>query len=190
MIRDMISIRDEHIAREIASGKQLDEIASEHSLTTTSVSRIAKKDRSREIIEQETKKLLGIVPDITEQLTQDIKLSHKLTRYLADPSSEPSVATSAFGDTEEILKFQNLAYKKQQDVMKAVGIFPTNSTNIFIQQIYNDNRKQVLSAEVFQALGGIFSQAGNEAEDIEEAEILNAKLNAIEEDDPEDEDND
>lgn len=189
MIRDMLDIRNDHIAKELASGKQVSEIAAEHSLTPAAISSIAKKKRSREIIEQETKKLLSIVPDITEQLVKDVQLSGKLTRYLADPSSEPDVATSAFGDTEEILKFQNLAYKKQQDVMKAVGIFPTNSTNIFIQQIYNDNRKQVLSAEVFQALGGIFSQTDNEAEDIEDAEIIN-KLNAIEEDDPEDEDND
>jgi hypothetical protein len=188
MIQEMKNVRDERIALELASGRSTNEIAEQFDLTPNSVSRIAKKDRSREIIEQETKKLLGIVPSITDQLQSDIQLSQKLSRFLANPASEPSVATDTpFADTKEILEFQKQVYKKQQDVMKAVGIFPTNSTNIFIQQIYNDNRKQVLSAEVFQALGGIFAgQLGEDDEDVEEAEV---KL-LTSEDENEDEDND
>jgi hypothetical protein len=187
MIQEMKNVRDERIALELAGGRSTNEIAEQFDLTPSSVSRIAKKDRSREIIEQETKKLLGIVPSITDQLQSDIQLSQKLSRFLANPASEPSVATNTpFTDTKEILEFQKQVYKKQQDVMKAVGIFPTNSTNIFIQQIYNDNRKQVLSAEVFQALGGIFAGQLGEDEDVEEAEV---KL-LTSEDENEDEDND
>lgn len=189
MLKDMLDIRDVKIAEQLAAGTSVKQVAEQFSLTPNRVSEIAKKDKSREIIERETKKLLDLVPGITSQLSSDLELSGRLSQFLRDPASEPSIATSGFSETKEILEFQKQTYKKQQDVMKAVGIFPTNSTNIFIQQIYNDNRKQVLSPEVFQALSGLFGKLGedDEIEDAEFCEVKSLELEQLKDGEDEDE---
>lgn len=182
MNKQMLQIRNDHLAREAASGKEPVVLAEEFGLSKSQVHSVLRKDRSREIIEEETKKLLSLVPEITEQVREDLQISKSLQTFLKNPSLAPEVALSSFEDNKDILEFLKLSYKKQQDVMKAVGIFPSNSTNVFIQQIYNDNRKQVLSPEIFKALGGFFTDLSAADNEAEEAEVLNTnKLEELDE---------
>jgi hypothetical protein len=169
MLKEMIEIRDKKVVEEVLKGRKKGEIAKEFGLKQ--VSTILKKDKSREIIERETRKLLDIVPDITSQLKRDIGLSGKISKFLSNPE-EGNSGLEAFTDNSEMLEFQKLAYKKQQDIMKAAGIFPSNSTNIFVQQIYNDNRNLVMSPEVFKVLGSLF----NDKDDCEDGEIIDAEI--------------
>jgi hypothetical protein len=180
MNQQLLEFRNQQIAKEHVEGKSVKQLGEEFALSPQSVSKVLKKPKSREIIESETKKLLGLVPEITEQLAADLKLGTRLTNMMVRPESEPELlADSCFRDTKDVMDFLKLNYKKQQDIMKAMGIFPSNSTNVFIQQIYNDNRKQVLSPEVFKALGGIFSSPEDQTEDetnqVEDAEIIDVQ---------------
>jgi hypothetical protein len=173
MIQEMIDIRDRQLALEVCKGENVTDAARKFGLSPTGGSRALKKDRNRAIIKEETEKLLKLVPDITKQIRDDIEFSARLGEFMRDPSKYPEAMNTILSDPKDMLKFQELAYKKQQDLMKAIGIFPSSSTNVFIQQIYNDNRAQVLSPEIFAALGGMFTAASEEEEDIEDAEIIN-----------------
>lgn len=178
MNEQMLQIRNDNIAREIAGGKKPTELAEDFGVSKATIYHVLKKDRSREIIENETKKLLSLVPSITTQISEDLELSASLQRYLKDPSA---VNDTQLVENKDILDYLKLSYKKQQDVMKAVGIFPSNSTNVFIQQIYNDNRKQVLSPDIFKALGGFFTNLSSSSEDFEEDYIDAEVIQNIEE---------
>jgi hypothetical protein len=191
MNKQLIDIRNEQLTLDHVRGKTVQELAEEYAIEPQSVRNVLKKPRSREIIEQETKKLLGLVPEITQQLAADLKLGTRLTNMMVKPESEPELLTqSMFAETKDVMDFLKLNYKKQQDIMKAMGIFPSNSTNVFIQQIYNDNRKQVLSPEVFKALGGIFSSPEDQTEDelnVEDAQIIDVQPTNLEDADEDDE---
>ncbi len=50
-------------------------------------------------------------------------------------------------------KRRELSYKASQDVLKAVGIMPTNAQVPLVANIYSDNRFQIISPVIREILG-------------------------------------
>jgi len=161
--------RDLAICQLAVQGKSQAEIAKTiGNIGQTGVSRIIRKKENRKLIEKETTKLLSSLPEIVNQFEENVELSKTLMNYISTTGEEEN--PTKIKEIKDILSFLNLAYKQKSDMLKALGVFPSQNLSMFIQNIYNDNRKQVLSPEVFKAFGSMFED--NDEDSAEEAEII------------------
>jgi len=111
------------IAKAIAGGESQTAIARTVGASQSTISRLAKRDDVRALIEAESLKLLEVLPDAVEnfkRLVREMKNIH-----------------------EKETKRQELSYKASHDVLKAAGVMPTPVQSQVIQNIYNDNRIQI-----------------------------------------------
>jgi hypothetical protein len=178
--------RDIAICKMAAQGKSQAEISKViGGIGQTGVSRIVRKEENRKLIETETTKLLASLPDIVGQFDKNVKLSEKLLDWLNDPQDlyedviekvdgvETTVRKVKFPtritDVKDAISFLTQAYKQKADMLKALGVFPSQNLSMFIQNIYNDNSQQVLNPKVFEAFGSMFA---NTTEEEDEADII------------------
>ena len=166
--------RDLVICKLAAQGKPQAEIAKKVGLGQTGVSRVVRKEENRKIIEQETTKLLASLPEIVNQFENNVDISKKLLDWISNPQYETDkdgnkslLCPTLITDPKDAIAFLNGAYKQKSDMLKALGVFPSQNLSMFIQNIYEDNRKQVLCPEVLKAFGDMFS---TDDEDVEDAE--------------------
>lgn len=185
--------RDNAICKLAAQGKSQADIAKTvGGIGQTGVSRIVRKEENRKLIEVETTKLLSSLPEIVGQFDKNVALCEKLLDWLNNPTDlyeevEEEVEIDGevvltkvrkikyptrITDTKDAIAFLTQAYKQKSDVLKALGVFPSQNLSMFIQNIYNDNSKQVLNPEVFKALGSMFDNVNDEDE---EADIIEVK---------------
>jgi len=167
--------RDLVICKLAAQGKPQAEIAKKVGLGQTGVSRVVRKEENRKIIEKETTKLLSSLPEIVNQFEKNVDISKKLLDWISNPQYEEGedgkktlLCPTLITDPKDAIAFLNGAYKQKSDMLKALGVFPSQNLSMFIQNIYEDNRKQVLCPEVLKAFGNMFSE---DEDNIEEAEI-------------------
>lgn len=161
--------RDLVICKLSAQGKPQADIAKKVGLSQTGVSRVVRKEENRKLIEQETTKLLSSLPEIVSQFEDNVEISKKLLDWISNPQyddEETLICPTLITDPKDAIAFLNGAYKQKSDMLKALGVFPSNNLSQFIQNIYNDNRKQSLGPEIFKAFGNMFEDDG----DIEDAE--------------------
>lgn len=171
MDKSLRKIRDKKIALLAASGKTQAEIGKEVGLGREQTGVILNRKESREIIEQQTSRLLQLLPDIIDQYKTDFDLSKKLSEILANPGKTPELYKTMLDNVDQIIKFQTLTHKKQTDLLKILGVMPSQAPNVFIQQIYQDNRSQVLDNDVLKLFAGMFKDSDDD--NIQEAEIIN-----------------
>lgn len=157
------------VAQLSAAGLSQREIAREMQMTQQNVSVLLSKKEAREIIDRQTSELLREVPQAVKALKADLRMDAELSEWLADPTQECQIARS-LGDIDSILKFKQLAEKKSSKLLQAIGVFPSNQTNYFVQNIHNDNRTAVFSPEVLKVLGSLLSEPSDE--EITDAEII------------------
>ena len=119
------------VVNELAAGKSRRSIGKEVGLHHSQVSRFAKRDEIKALIEAEQTRLLDCVPDAVENVKS-------LVREMKDIPKE---------DT----KRRELSYKASKDVLKSVGLLPTPNQSQTLININNDNRQQVISP-VIQAI--------------------------------------
>ena len=139
------------VVKRLAVGETQTSIAEQFGVDQSQVSRFVAKDEIRELIEEEQKKLIDVVPDAVENvktLVQEMKDIPK----------------------DDIKRLQ-LAYKASKDVLKAVGLFPTPQYAHSLTNIYNDNRRlnvePVISPNVLKLIGDGIT---NQLQDIDEEE--------------------
>jgi len=131
----------------LATGKPQDDIADSLNISQPSVSRI--KQNNRDAIAKETERLISCLPDIIGQTIRDIELSNKLSLRL---SGEDMVLSEAFDNPQFVKAFMELAYKKQSDVLRTLGIYPSASPSVFIETLIQ-SRNTVINPLVLEALG-------------------------------------
>ena len=61
-------------------------------------------------------------------------------------------------DSKVLNKFQELSYKKQSDILRAVGLLPTNAPSTLIQNMFQDGSQAIISPIVMSALGEHITQ--------------------------------
>lgn len=135
----------------IATGKSDTEIATEIECNPRTIARI--KDANKSKVEAQKQKFIDSLEDAVENHVDLVK------RYKMIPSDDPE---------------KKLAFEANRDVLKTVGILPTN-TPVFN---FNDNRTQVLSTSVESIVTKLFggatghSTVNNEPVDTESTEII------------------
>ena len=100
----------------------------------TTISRFARKDENRQLIEVEKEKLVKVLPDAVQNVKD---LLEEMKDILKD-------------DT----KRRELSYKASKDALKATNVFPSLK---YAHNIYNDNRQQQtmqISATIANLIGG------------------------------------
>ena len=84
-------------------------------------------------------------------------LSSRLSPFLLDGKTAP--------------KFLSLAYKKQADILRALGVFSAASQSIFIQNLIQKNTTNIISPAVMQVIGEYINKS-LEAVEVVEAEVI------------------
>lgn len=119
------------IVQELVKGTSIAKTADLLDHSPNTVQKV-KRER-REQIERETAKYIEHLP---KAVAQQVKLLDQFDTI--DSKDDPT-------------RFK-ASVQAGQDMMKAVGILPTNANSIAIQNIYNDNRSVILSDAVSSAL--------------------------------------
>lgn len=145
------------IAMYIAGSPQKD-IAKCFGKSQQAVSQMFSKDDMRQIIETANQEL------ILRTITPTIENMHWLvTSYRKTTIDED-------GKTVPVLSREQLnhSWDAQKEVLKATGITPYPTQPVMIQNIYNDNRQQLISPvmwEVIKKYAESFKLNGNEKDD-------------------------
>ncbi len=108
------------VVKQLAVGVSQNTIAEQFNVDQSQVSRFANKAEIRKLIEEEQKKLIGVLADAVENV---------------------KTLVEGMKNEKDIQRLQ-LAYKATQDTLKATGLFPSPQ---FGNNIYNDNRKQTVN---------------------------------------------
>ncbi|HLG29834.1 MAG TPA: hypothetical protein VI387_06440, partial [Candidatus Brocadiales bacterium] len=112
------------VVKQLAVGESQNSIAGEIGLCQSQVSRFAKKEDIRSLIEQEQRRLIEVVPDAVENVKE-------LVREMKNISKDD-------------IKARELSYKASKDVLKSVGLLPTPIQSQTFINLYQDN-KQIIS---------------------------------------------
>lgn len=158
---------EKEVIQLLASGQPQEQIAEVIGVSQSTISRVAKKHQ--ESIQKETERLLQSLPDIIDQITRDIKTSNELSKALADPTPEGGLTNLSpllLGNSKILTKFMELSYKKQSDVLRAVGILPSVAQSVFIQNLIQKNTTNILSPVVMRVLGDHIRKSLEEPEPI------------------------
>ncbi len=121
----------------------------------------------KEFIAKETEKLMSALPQITDQTIRDIRTADHISKVMAKEESALELA-APLQEAPAMIAFMKEAYRKQSDVLKAIGIYPTNTTNNYIQQNFFQQNTVMISPQVMGVLGK-YMQDIYEAEDIDES---------------------
>ena len=126
----MLDLYDKHqIVLSLASGKSMLQTAKDLDHSPITIAKV--RDERRKQIEIETTRYLESLPKAVNVKT---KIIEQLDAGEIDSKDDPT-------------RFK-IAHQAADDVLKGVGILPTNANSIAIQNIYNDNRSIVLSSTV------------------------------------------
>lgn len=98
-------------------------------------------NKHKELIQQEQAKLIdATLSSITDQTIREINLAKRLDDdQLLDPSKQQALSRID---------------KKAEMILKSTGIAPSHAPSIHIQQIFQDNRKTLISSQVAELLDG------------------------------------
>ncbi|MBU1209262.1 MAG: helix-turn-helix domain-containing protein [Proteobacteria bacterium] len=113
----------ETIAKAIAGGESQTAIAQTLGVSQSTISRLAKREDVKALIDAESLNLLGVLPDAVENVKELVREMKNIP--------------------EKETKRRELSYKASHDVLKAAGLMPTPVQSQVIQNIYNDNRIHV-----------------------------------------------
>lgn len=153
------------VVKLLAQGKSQAKIAKIVGKDQSTISRF--KKNNIELIDKETEKLISSIPDITEQLVRDIKTSNDISKVLAGEMYVDDLSP-ILSDSKIMTKFMELSYKKQTDIMKAVGILPSVAPSTVIQNLFQTGSTAVISPSILNILGQHISESLEEAEVISE----------------------
>jgi len=127
------------VANEIAQGTPQNAIAAQLGISQPSVSRINNKHKDL-ILTLQARYIDEGLPLIVARSLKEITKAHTLTEdQLFDKDNQQALARID---------------KKEEALLKATGIVPSNAPSIHVQQIFNDNRKTILNPNVANLLHG------------------------------------
>lgn len=151
----------------LGSGLSPKDVAQRFDVSVQAIYDLKSKDDAQIIISQSAREYVSMLPAIMKRMKKDLRTSVQLSTYLAD---KDEVNPTNIKEEKNILKFQEVQAKRETTALQASTVAPSTGAPS-VTNIYNDNRKQVLSDGVRAALGpGLASILGNE-EPIE-AEVI------------------
>jgi len=144
---DSPPIRDAVVKHVAAGGKQA-ELADFFNIDGAQVSRFVNRPDIREAIEKEQQTLIDVLPDAMGNVKDLVRTMKNLD--------------------EKDYRGRELSYKASKQVLQSVGLFPVAGTSQTLIQIYEDNRGQVLEANVLQ----LISQCVNQQDAVDNLEAF------------------
>ncbi len=139
-------IRDK-VIKDLAIGRNKAEIAREVGLSRSQVSRYSQREDVREELESLWVRLFEVAPDAVTNLQTLVKGMNKIPRR----------------DT----KARELAYKASLKVLEGIGILPSQSPSVLVQNIVN-NQMNVVDARSLEILSRYLAEDSIEAEVVDE----------------------
>ena len=136
----------------VAAGAPQEEVAAAVGVSQSTISRLIKQPEIRKQILEETNRLLAILPDITSQLIRDIKHSDEISKVLAGEVLPEDYKGLPLAQPI-LVSLQTLNYKKMSDILRTLGIYPSQTPSVFIQQVFNQNQTNVILPQVLGAIG-------------------------------------
>ncbi len=131
------------IIQRLACGESQNSVSKLVGVSQQQICRIANKEDIKRCIEEEKARLIDIVPDAV----QNVK----------------DLVTGMRNIPDHEIKQRELAYKATKDVLKSVGIFPSPSFNL---NVNNDNRQQtVIQPEVMAIIGRFLEESNKDTEE-------------------------
>jgi len=171
------------MAAERAAGATVRDIATRHGISPGQVSAILGTAEAQEIIKKESSRLFPAAKEIIDNQLMHIRTAGRIHAALSDQGELPrafqkitrsikdnGITETVEHDTLSAIKYADTAAKKEENILKAVGILPSHQTNYFTQNIYNDNRSLTLDSNVLKALStvGVLDVDDIEIETIDE----------------------
>lgn len=138
-----------------ASGDTLEMIKDTTGIPKPTLSRLNKKHK--DLITSEQAKLVeSTLSTITGRTIQEIEAAKHLTDVLTQPGGKDNITTNKtiLTDQEDIHKFLTRVDKKEEMILKSVGIAPSHAPSILIQNILNDNRQMTISPVIKELISG------------------------------------
>ena len=109
------------VVHQLAVGESQTSIAKQVGVDQSTISRFAKEDEIRQLIEEEREKLVRVLPDAVKNVKALVEGMKNVP--------------------EDNIKKLELCYKASKDTLKATGLFPSPQ---YAHNIYNDNRTQTV----------------------------------------------
>ncbi len=124
------------VVKKLAVGETQTSIAEKIGVNQSTVSRFAKEDEIRQLIEKERGKLVRVLPDAVKNVKALVEGMKNVP--------------------EDNIKKLELCYKASKDTLKATGLFPSPQ---YAYNIYNDNRTQtVVEPSIMKLFSSEFSR--------------------------------
>ncbi|MDR4499254.1 MAG: hypothetical protein MRK02_15250 [Candidatus Scalindua sp.] len=124
------------IINRLSTGESSNKIAKDYNVSGQRIRQIKKENQ--QLIEQKVQELLQFLPDVVETTKIDLEIAKKI-------SLEGKKDLNTL--TPEKLQFKAQTNKISADIYRAIGFYPAQAQSLFIQNIYNDNRKQTVISE-------------------------------------------
>lgn len=154
----------------LAQGKSEKEVAIEVGKSQATISRL--KSNKREAIEAEISRFISTLPDITQQIMDDIKTSGKFSKVFSGEVDIEDLPQFLIENPILIKQFMELSYKKQADMLRALGVYPSTTPSIFVQNVFHSGSNVVISPAIMTILG---EHLKKNLDPIIEAEIVEAE---------------
>ena len=148
-----LSVRDAEVIAERAKNTPIRAVAKQVGISTTTVQKIGNKHK--EIIATQQARLVeATLPVIIDRAVKEI--NHANSMDVADKDAQTFLAR---------------VDKKEETILKSVGIAPSNTQSMHVTQIYNDNRKETLNPNVASMLHGKLDEMTEEIVDADFEEV-------------------
>ena len=142
----------------LGAGQSTRTVAKAIGKSQTAIVRLAQKNKDK--IESESSRLVAALPDIISNIVRDIKTSAKLSKIFSktcktDEEFEQLYATMPSmlaHDASVLKKFMELNQKTQTDVLRTLGVFPSNTQSVFIENLFQSGSQAIIQPRVFNIL--------------------------------------
>lgn len=141
----MCAKKQELAVKMLAANVPQTQIAEKFGVTQSGISKFASKDEIKKLIEAAELEYYSYIPDAIELSKQAITDAKGIDKATVMSSTKPEI----------LLKIKEIGLKEGAKMLTGVGIQASHTQARIVQNIYNDNRTQVLSPVMRQFLGGI-----------------------------------
>jgi len=149
----------------LASGKTMEETGKALGYHKSTISRMASKPEIKALIDKANNELTtNALSNIIERVVMEQQAALDLTKTIVKGEANKTTIDD-FKDQNEFLKRSD---KTGVEIMKSLSVLASHTQSLMIQNIYNDNRKTVLSP----VLSNLLSDRLSSLDDIEDAEVI------------------
>ena len=155
------------IAKRKATGESQTSIAKDYNVSQAAISKCLSSSEQRALVKSESSKIVAALPDIVGKWLSEIKSSKDLAQHLLSPDSIKN--ETMLESVDEIMSFLRYVQSNEKDLLKSMGIIPSQTLNLNFQQVINDNRKTVIDTDVLKFMGLSFEDSKESSNSVDDS---------------------